>query len=107
MRNDKRVGIRIREIREAHGLSQAEFAQKIGSNVKTLKNWENRISDPGVECLRAIIEEFHISADDLLGYEKSNNKVTIPSNIPPKDQECLRAICQSVIQVYVDKHCQH
>lgn len=107
MRNDKRVGVRIKEIQEAHGLSQAEFSKKIGANVKTLKNWENRISDPGVECLRAIIEEFHVSADDLLGYEKSDNKVTIPSSISSKDQECLRALCQTVIQVYIDKRCHH
>lgn len=63
MRNDKRVGIRIKEIREAHGLSQAEFSKKIGANVKTLKNWETGISDPGVEYLRAIIEEFHVSEE--------------------------------------------
>lgn len=103
MRNDKRVGIRIKQIRETHGLSQAEFAKKIGVNEKSVKNWENRISDPGVACLRTIIEEFCVSADDLLGYEKSDNKVTIPTSIPTKDQECLRALCQTIIQVYVDR----
>lgn len=38
--------VKVREIRRATGLSQAEFAQKIDVAVGTLRNWEQGRRDP-------------------------------------------------------------
>ncbi len=40
---------RIREAREAAGISQAELAEKLGVSGATISNWENRASEPREE----------------------------------------------------------
>lgn len=53
----------IRQLREANGLFQPEFAEKIGCSVAQLSAWENGQTQPGRMAERAI----HAVADEL-GY---------------------------------------
>ncbi|MDR2188610.1 MAG: helix-turn-helix domain-containing protein [Azonexus sp.] len=59
--------ILLREARKATGLSQSEFAQRIGTPLSTLRGWEQgRFSPPGaVKALVTLIARHPQWADEL------------------------------------------
>lgn len=55
MAHPKDIGIRIRQVRKDLGMTQQEFADKVGmSRVATVSDWERGNSIPNYETLRAI-----------------------------------------------------
>lgn len=56
---------RIRQLREAHGMNQSEFADLLGVNRAQVSRWE-RGENPSLESLRSILEKTGVSADWLL-----------------------------------------
>ncbi|MBU9728081.1 helix-turn-helix domain-containing protein [Diplocloster modestus] len=55
--------IRIAAARINAGLTQREFAQRIGVNLSTITNWENGKTEPNVTQLRKISEISGIPMD--------------------------------------------
>jgi transcriptional regulator with XRE-family HTH domain len=62
---DKRIGKRIKEQREAIGLTQEEFAEKIGVATNYISTIERGASFPRCEKLIAIINGLECSADAI------------------------------------------
>lgn len=60
----------IRELRRRNFLNQTAFANRIGVTQGTVSQWENGLTRPNSEQLKAISEAFNISVDDLLRGEK-------------------------------------
>lgn len=77
---------RVREIRIQQGLSQVEFAKRIGVSPGNVGDWEspNKRSSPGVQPLLAIASGFDVSLDWLL-LGKSQTK-------PNDNQEYLQKV---------------
>ena len=59
------IGKRIKEVREAHHLSQAEFAKLCGSNQATVAKTETGKTAPSLKLLMGMAEYFDISMDYL------------------------------------------
>ena len=59
----KRVGMRIREIRERWGMSQEELAKRLNVSVSAVKTWENGLGYPSIENCVGLTQVFHISSD--------------------------------------------
>lgn len=78
------VGKRIAQLREAQGMSQALFSEKIGINRSVLNRIEFGTRPVRDNELRDIANFFHVSADYLLGNEPQV-KVFPPDNAPPKE----------------------
>lgn len=57
----------IRRLRIQHGLSQVEFATKMGVTKQCASNWENDNVLPSIEMLSKIADYFKVSTDFLLG----------------------------------------
>lgn len=57
---------RLRELREAAGLTQAELADRAGLNQDTLSNWERGHRVPNVASLPILVDALGASLDDLL-----------------------------------------
>ena len=57
---------RIREAREAAGISQAQLAERLGINATTLSGYETGRHDPKSDTLILIAEICHTSIDFLL-----------------------------------------
>lgn len=51
------MGQRIRKARLCSGLMKVEFAQILGVNVKTLREWESDKRKPSKRCL-TVLEEY-------------------------------------------------
>ena len=73
------LNARIRQVREARGLNQKEFAGKLGIHVNTQANYEKGERVPDAAYLVAVCEAFGLSADVLLGLsEEQRARLAVP-----------------------------
>lgn len=59
----KQLGIRLRTLREGLGISQAKFAEIIGSTQSSINRYENGQATPTVKLLRKYADYFDVSMD--------------------------------------------
>ena len=57
---------RIRELRRAFGLSQAELAGAMNVSKQCVSNWENDNVQPSIEMLVKLADYFRVTTDYLL-----------------------------------------
>lgn len=55
----------VKDIREALGLTQAEFAAQLGTSQVTVSRWEKGLMRPGVDYLRRIAALGECAMDDI------------------------------------------
>ena len=58
---------RLKDLRNTYGFSQAELAERIGSNSSTVSNWEQGTKRPNIDTIRTLCQLYGCSADYLLG----------------------------------------
>src|SRR5699024_6468670 len=94
MKADKKaVGDRIKQIRLEKGFTLQTFGVEISKNLKSepvkermISRWENGISIPNNERLKAIAELGNVSVDDLL-HGSSSGKDTLLNKLDEKYQD--------------------
>ena len=59
----KRVGSRIREMRELLGMTQADLAKRIHVSPSSVKSWESGQTYPSIDNCVALSKIFHLSTD--------------------------------------------
>lgn len=75
---------RLKALRSQLGLSQRDFAQKVGITASALSTYENGQKNPSVNVAVKIASEFNVSLDWLCGL-KGTPKIFIPDNATPFD----------------------
>lgn len=60
------IGAKIREARQAAGLTQRELGAAIGKGISTVSEWEKDLRSPDVELIPAIAAACGVSIADLL-----------------------------------------
>lgn len=60
---------RIRQARQARGLSQVQLACRLGVTKQCLSNWENDNIQPSIDGLERLARQLDVSADFLLGLD--------------------------------------
>jgi transcriptional regulator with XRE-family HTH domain len=55
----------IRQLREAHGLSQEQVAAQLGCTQHAVSSWELGRSEPKARQVRALARLFTVSMDDI------------------------------------------
>lgn len=72
----EKCGKRIQELRLEFGLSQEEFAQKVGISRPALSNYERGLRSPDIATLQIIATEFNIPIEYIIGTSdiKSHNE---------------------------------
>ena len=63
---EKKVGERIKELRQKANLTQAELADKMGFTSQTVSNWESGSREPDISALAKLSSLFNVSLDYLL-----------------------------------------
>lgn len=86
------LGLRISKLRIERGWSQTQLARKMGTNTKSVKDWENDVSSPSVANVIKLCGIFHVTADSLLGIK--NKSVVVLDSLSNKEQSTARAIIQ-------------
>ena len=70
------IGSRIRKYREERGLSQKQFAEKIGVSNSRVSNLEQGINRPDADILANICIALDVSPSLLLGIRVSTDELT-------------------------------
>ncbi|MDE7454918.1 MAG: helix-turn-helix domain-containing protein [Clostridia bacterium] len=58
---------RLKDLRTARDLKQAELAEHLSVDQRTISNWECGMNEPNFEMLKKIARFFDVSTDFLLG----------------------------------------
>lgn len=61
------IGMRIQAFRKQHEISQETLAAELGITPKTLRNWEDNITQPNIDMILKLADYFRITTDELLG----------------------------------------
>ena len=61
----------LKEWRKNQKITQTEMAEAIGKKYQEIERWENGKIMPTADKIKLIAETFHVSADVLLGIDKS------------------------------------
>jgi transcriptional regulator with XRE-family HTH domain len=62
---DTNIGIVIRNLRKAKGISQESLAQAMGISVQAVSKWETQCSYPDIVLIPQLAEYFGVSIDYL------------------------------------------
>lgn len=76
---DNYIGDKIREIRKKNGLSQEEFAYRVGVAKQTVSSWELGTNKPNFARIKVICETFNASADDFVEHDNQVCATTLES----------------------------
>ena len=60
-------GIRIRELRKEHHLTQKQLADKLEVDFRTVSFWETERFEPNISQIIKICKLFEVESDYLLG----------------------------------------
>lgn len=63
-------GLRIRELREQHKLSQEQLGKKVDRSKSVISSYENNIKVPPLNVLTQMAVVFNVSLDYLVGIDK-------------------------------------
>ncbi len=61
----RQFAARVKELREAAGLSQKELAERIGLSQRAVSHWEQALREPGAFVLPALAEALGVELDAL------------------------------------------
>src|SRR5690625_1043554 len=68
----------LRYLRNSHGLSQEEVAEKIGVSRQSVAKWENGESLPDIIKCEALADLYQVSLNDLVRYDPEKEGLPIP-----------------------------
>lgn len=84
------IANRIKRLREAEGLTQAELAKRLGITRSGVNAWEMGITTPSTQYIVELANLFNVTADYLLGIQgKQTLNVT---GLNEKDIEILQSL---------------
>ena len=102
---DKRIGKRIKQRREKIGLTQEQFAEKLGVAPNYISTIERGASFPRCEKLIAIINGLETSADaifcDVIDHTTEYRASVLSrklQTLPPADQRRILEIVEFMVQ---------
>ena len=89
-------GVRLRQLRENRGFSQAAFAKKLGVSQQTVYRYESNLQSPSLERTKQIAVILRTSIDYLVGLD-DNYTVKLPA-LTAEQRNALNTF----LQVFVD-----
>lgn len=86
------MNLRLRQARKENGYSQADLANELNVDIKTVGNWERGKTLPDIEQLWKCAKVLHTDPNDLLGWyeEHPEDKPTAPTGAEGELLYCYR-----------------
>ena len=79
--------LKIKELRNARGLTQKELAKNCGISDKSIWAYENQIATPPLDVLKLLADFFECSIDYLTGREDDFGNIVLPTAAPNLSQQ--------------------
>lgn len=76
-----RFAERLKELREAAGLSMAELARAIGVSDASICKWENGVAEPKISYVAKLEAYFDCSLEYLIGRDDADDGMTKPERV--------------------------
>lgn len=80
-----KLGEKIKELRKRDGRKQEDLAAALGVTKQAVSRWEANGGCPDIEMLPVIANYFHITIDELFGYD-SDRQIKLQSYLEQADQ---------------------
>lgn len=77
----KKLGLRIKELREKQGYTQLKLAEILNMEASNLSKIERGVQIPKEESLEKLAQAFNVNLRDLFDYEHFNDKSLLISRI--------------------------
>lgn len=86
------MNLKLKQARKENGYSQADLANALNVDIKTVGNWERGKTLPDIEQLWKCAKVLHTDPNDLLGWyeEHPEDKPTAPSGAEGELLYCYR-----------------
>ena len=69
-----KLSVKIKELRLRDGRTQEELAEALGVTAQAVSRWEKEICYPDMELIPSIANYFHVTIDELFGYENDRER---------------------------------
>ena len=83
-------GLRIRELREQHKMSQEQLGRKVERSKSVISSYENNIKIPPLSILVQLAVVFNVSLDYLVGIDK--NEMLSVNGLSNSQKEILHTL---------------
>lgn len=83
-------GLRLRELRENHKLSQEQLGKKVERSKSVISSYENNLKIPPLSILVQLAVIFNVSLDYLVGIDK--NEMISVSGLTTSQKEILHTL---------------
>jgi len=87
------VGKKIKELRAAKNITQAEMAQRIGMTSSTISSYEVGERQPSYDVLIKIARLFNVTTDTLLGH--TNKDMMNMSGLLPQQRQSIQKMVET------------
>jgi transcriptional regulator with XRE-family HTH domain len=71
---ERTMSARLKQLREAAGMTQAALAKAAGVPLRTYQTWEQGVRTPLFDAAAKVAEALGVSLDDLAGIKPSRRK---------------------------------
>jgi transcriptional regulator with XRE-family HTH domain len=85
------IGVRLRILRQASRLTQAQLAELIGADINTISNIERGASAPDYATVEALADAFELKSVDVVTGRKDLQTALADGDIPDPLATALRA----------------
>jgi transcriptional regulator with XRE-family HTH domain len=82
---------RLKDMREARGLSQTELGDRVGLSKQQIYRYEQGRGEPDASTLTKLAKELEVSADYLLGLVDDYQGHLLEADLPADEREALLA----------------
>lgn len=105
--------INVKNIRIKLGMTQAEFASKLGITKGTVSTWENGTRLPGLSTVNKICELFDLSYEQVIGSKDVEYRIQVPgiksdkevlNYIAKNENDCLKDALLSACRLLENKY---
>ena len=63
--DQKKTGSFLRELRKEHGITQEQFAEKLGVSARTISRWETGNNMPDISLLSEIADYYDVGIPEM------------------------------------------
>ena len=88
-------GLRLKQLREKHNLSQSQVAKRLGITRAAISSYENNISLPSVNVLAELALLYRVSTDYLLGLD--NRTAIVLEDLTPRQSAVIQEVMDTLV----------
>lgn len=88
-------GLRLKQLREKHNLSQSQAAKRLGITRAAISSYENNIPLPSVNVLAELALLYRVSTDYLLGLD--NRTAIVLEDLTPRQSAVIQEVMDTLV----------